>query len=156
MLKTNADTFWYSDHSLFIIRKQQSYNTRSYMKKTNDYLYYILVISFPSTSLTNMYSAVKEYCILPQAVDRRDQFSAACQHSVVWSVGPKSALWSSVQSRRCWPCESLYSSEAVSRYTLWRHHWLKPQPSPHTAPNDKREGEGCMGGGVREWRLVEG
>lgn len=45
---------------------------------------------------------------------------------------------------------SFCSSEAVSRYTLWRHHRQKPQPSPHTAPNDKRagrlrEGEGFEG-----------
>lgn len=52
------------------------------------------------------------------------------------------------------------SSEAVSRYMLWRHHRQKPQPSPHTAPNDKRagslgEGEG-LGGNTAKREEMEG
>lgn len=106
-----------------------------------------------------MYSILCKYCILPQAVERRDLIliSAASKHSVVWS---------NMQSLRWWLCGSFYSSEAVSRYMLWRHRWLKPQPSAHTAPNDKRagslgEGEGCRGvtakrGQGKERRLIGG
>lgn len=43
---------------------------------------------------------------------------------------------------------------------LWRHHRQKPQPSPHTAPNDKRagslgEGEG-LGGNTAKREEMEG
>lgn len=34
----------------------------------------------------------------------------------------------------------LHSSEALSRYMLWRHHRQKPQPSPHTPPNEEKGG----------------
>lgn len=39
------------------------------------------------SSLVNMYSILCKYCILPQAVERRDLIliSAASKHSVVWS-----------------------------------------------------------------------
>lgn len=104
-----------------------------------------------------------QYCLSPQAVERRESipFFAACQQSVVQSKQrDKSMFWSCMQRLRKWLGGSLNSSEAVSRYMLWRHHRQKPQPSPHTAPNDKRagslgEGEG-LGEQQRERRWREG